>query len=234
MTFSQPLVAGETILQDVHSEGFVTGETGWSLERDGDAEFNDVTVRGIIVLGLGQAQALVWQDSNGNQKFAEWTRETANGDTNVNTRNANGSQIFEYQGVNYWAVIDDVQGGILLDGADGFLHHATLGATYTKEAWQTVPVASGAGFASNGPQVKLLPDGTCIMRGGITGHSTVAGTLIATLPAGYRPARNGRWVCATEGTADNNHIGIDTAGQITIAKAAANNSWMTQVVFSTI
>lgn len=47
MTFNNSILAGTTLVRDaIQSENFQTGVTGWRIERDGDAEFNDVTVRG--------------------------------------------------------------------------------------------------------------------------------------------------------------------------------------------
>ncbi|WP_433478154.1 hypothetical protein ACQPZP_14635 [Spirillospora sp. CA-142024] len=48
MSFQNPIIGGNDTLvrQAMQSEGFQTGVTGWRIERDGDAEFNDVVVRG--------------------------------------------------------------------------------------------------------------------------------------------------------------------------------------------
>jgi len=40
--------------QAIASRGFVTGATGWQIEGDGDAEFNNVTIRGTIYATLGE------------------------------------------------------------------------------------------------------------------------------------------------------------------------------------
>ena len=48
MTFSNPIIGGNDTLvrQAMQSEGFESGVAGWRIERDGDAEFNNVVVRG--------------------------------------------------------------------------------------------------------------------------------------------------------------------------------------------
>lgn len=49
MTFSNSILAGETLVRTaMQSEGYSSGGAGWRIERDGDAEFNDVTARGNI------------------------------------------------------------------------------------------------------------------------------------------------------------------------------------------
>ncbi len=48
MTFTDPILGGESVLvrQAIRSADYVPGVSGWSINRDGSAEFNDVTVRG--------------------------------------------------------------------------------------------------------------------------------------------------------------------------------------------
>ncbi len=243
MTFSQPLTAGETILQDVHSEGFESGVTGWEIQRDGDAEFNDADIRGTLdVVGSdpdarirlivnGGTPVMQITDSAGNiYEFKAST--TASMSIRPTTAPNSGLHFVRGEGI---VLRSDATGApsVLFDDDDGFLKRGSF-SPWTEETWVNVTVNSGSASVGNEPQVKLLPDGTCVMRGLITGHSTVANALIATLPAGYRPARVGRWVGATESTADNNHVSIGTNGEIRIQKAAANNTWFNNVLLSTI
>lgn len=55
MAFRNPIIGGNDTLvrQAMQSEGFVAGSSGWRITRDGDAEFNDVTVRGEFETGTG-------------------------------------------------------------------------------------------------------------------------------------------------------------------------------------
>jgi hypothetical protein len=47
MPFGNPLAAGlQLIREDLQSDNFVTGVSGWSIFRNGNAEFNNVTIRG--------------------------------------------------------------------------------------------------------------------------------------------------------------------------------------------
>jgi hypothetical protein len=49
MPFQNPIVAGETLVRTgIKSEGFVTGLTGWRVDRTGTAEFYNLTARGSI------------------------------------------------------------------------------------------------------------------------------------------------------------------------------------------
>lgn len=53
MAFSNPIVgANDTLVRNaIQSENFVAGVSGWRIEKTGDAEFNDVDVRGRVEIG---------------------------------------------------------------------------------------------------------------------------------------------------------------------------------------
>jgi hypothetical protein len=47
--FTNPLVAGTTLIRTaIHSPNYVQGVSGWTINKDGSAEFNNVTVRGAL------------------------------------------------------------------------------------------------------------------------------------------------------------------------------------------
>lgn len=52
MSFQNPVVGGTTLIREsIHSPDYEPGVKGWTINRDGTAEFSDVTVRGDIELG---------------------------------------------------------------------------------------------------------------------------------------------------------------------------------------
>lgn len=56
MPFSNPLAAGlQLIRQALRSPNYVAGVSGWTINRDGSAEFNNVTIRGLVVILSGQS-----------------------------------------------------------------------------------------------------------------------------------------------------------------------------------
>lgn len=59
--FRNPIVGGggALIYDNIHSPGFTHGSTGWSINKDGTAEFNGVTVRGTIILGNGTTNTII-------------------------------------------------------------------------------------------------------------------------------------------------------------------------------
>lgn len=50
MPFQEPILGGQNaiIREEIKSPNYVAGSAGWSLDKDGDAEFNSVVVRGTI------------------------------------------------------------------------------------------------------------------------------------------------------------------------------------------
>lgn len=51
MPFTNPIVAGTTLIREsIKSPDYVAGVSGWSINRDGTAEFNDVTLRGTLII----------------------------------------------------------------------------------------------------------------------------------------------------------------------------------------
>lgn len=72
MPFRNSIVGGmsKLIRAAIQSPNYVTGVSGWSINKDGTAEFNGITVRGTIllpVLGVGTPPAvttgaIIWQD----------------------------------------------------------------------------------------------------------------------------------------------------------------------------
>lgn len=52
MVFTNSILAGETLVRDaIKSEGYVPGSSGWSINRDGTAEFSDLVSRGSLIAG---------------------------------------------------------------------------------------------------------------------------------------------------------------------------------------
>ncbi|MBG0819131.1 hypothetical protein [Planomonospora sp. ID82291] len=53
MAFQNAVVGGggELVREAIHSRSYVPGISGWTINRDGSAEFNDVTVRGDLIIG---------------------------------------------------------------------------------------------------------------------------------------------------------------------------------------
>lgn len=64
MTFTDPVVAGTTLIRAaIRSPDYVPGVSGWSINRDGSAEFNDAVFRGeVLVRGSNGGYIQIWND----------------------------------------------------------------------------------------------------------------------------------------------------------------------------
>lgn len=71
MTFSNPVVGGTTLIRPaIHSPDYVPGVSGWSINKDGTAEFNDVVIRGDLESDNYVPGVSGWKlDKNGQAEF---------------------------------------------------------------------------------------------------------------------------------------------------------------------
>jgi hypothetical protein len=68
MTFSDPIVAGTELIRDsIHSSDYVAGTSGWSVNADGSAEFQDVVVTAGGGSVLIDEDGITVSDSDGSQ-----------------------------------------------------------------------------------------------------------------------------------------------------------------------
>lgn len=108
------------------------------------------------------------------------------------------------------------------------------GVTETQMNWTTLPL--GAGFASAGilPQCYVGPDGFVHLEGSLVrGAGTPAdGTVIAALPAAFRPRREQLQLIAHDIVGTPARIVIRTGGNIEIYNAPNNRPMLDGVTFS--
>lgn len=59
-----PIVGGTVLrIPAIQSPDYVTGVSGWAVFQDGHAEFNDITVRGTVVIGNGTTNTIIFDDT---------------------------------------------------------------------------------------------------------------------------------------------------------------------------
>jgi len=64
MPFSDPVVGGTKLIRPaIQSPNYVATTTGWTINQDGSAEFNNITVRGTVVLGTGTTNVIILDNS---------------------------------------------------------------------------------------------------------------------------------------------------------------------------
>lgn len=141
-----------------------------------------------------------------------------------------------------WYCADPALGntrGFFYDQAAGFIKsQARNGGTgaFTTENWINAALAGTFTALAETPQYKLLPDGMVKLQGGV--HSTAGvpagGTVVFTLPAGYRPASTRLYAAAQWGTAVMARLLVTSAGQVQIYDATVTDFPLDVVSFSTI
>lgn len=76
------------------------------------------------------------------------------------------------------------------------------------------------------PQYRIDPDGMVHLRGRVANGTNTVGTVIATLPAGYRSTISQRFVCGTGSTGTTyGCIQVEGDGDLVIAAAAGIASY---------
>lgn len=56
---------GQLVIDNIHSQNYVAGVSGWSINRDGSAEFSDVDVRGSLLAKNGNRELEIRVDDSG-------------------------------------------------------------------------------------------------------------------------------------------------------------------------
>jgi hypothetical protein len=258
--FSNPIVAGNVLIRDaIQSENYVPATSGWSINRDGSAEFADLSIRGSvditnpndpgdnIQIDLINDRPFVWLEFNGHE-YTMFVSEASPGVDNQFILSAYPSS----QADTDFRLLDDLGGeniismggsaGKTLIGNDGFLYRNVAGQNFVKNGWINAPAANGW-TGGGGIQYKLLPTGEVIFRGNCSGGTNTVGTaIISALPAAYRmaagtPGGGGRWVCSGGTATGTGSIQIDTSGNVVIAQIATGapaSFWVAPIRYSVV
>lgn len=242
VTFNNSILAGTVLArQNIQSEGFVAGASGWIIERDGDAEFNSIVVRGsvtsvgaIYTANIFDGRINIFLNSDPDQ-VTEWSP----GAIQFFPMDGSSGLMLDYDEPN--AIGFRVSGGdpkgVYMDRTDTFWYKTKSAGSYTKEDW-TAPTLNASWTALGElPRYKLLPDGTVKLRGGVHwggGGNPADGTGPFTLPAGYRPTQNTLFAASFWGTNTIGRLLITPAGQVQVFGAPATDFPLDVVHFSTI
>lgn len=214
MGFANPVMAGKFLVRQVmQSVNFVTGVSGWAISRNGSAQFNNVTIRGGIVIGgttlvyegtpaagnlIASIASAPGTDPMGNPYQEGFTSYLPGVgyvqmiDGQVNFFNTSGGVIMSLQQTDTGGlVITGGSGGYLaipVPIADALTASEPGAASFgTAETWHTASLGSGwTGTA----QYTARPDGTVALRtlGSLGAGTITSGTTLFTLPAAYEPA----------------------------------------------
>lgn len=233
MPFRDPIVSGEDLaVNAIQSEGYVAGTIGWRIERNGNASFNDLNVRGEFTnTGLNQQarmhDGLFLVESLVNSRFVT-VEEDGVYFTGVDGAAQDKASILMDDATNgQLGLFNRLNLGVAIKADTGFLYAAEAaggsGSAFTLNDWVQLSLSNGwTHLAGNALEYKLMPDGTVIIDGIITGGTTAPGTLLGTLPAGYRPRKVPRLILPSESstTQDWTILVNNSTGAITIGRSA--------------
>lgn len=243
VSFDDAILAGTTLVRDdIRSEGYVAGTAGWIIKRNGDAEFNDATVRGDIIVGDLNVNGIFISASGtpgihwyANGSFQQTTSYNVAEDS-VQTV-TNGGGITTFQRNNEFVFRRDISGtGVLFDRSTGFFMYFSDDTNYVEEGWLAPSYSNSWGDGGADPGYRLMPDGTVRLRGHITGGTTTPGTAMFTLPVGYRPTQEGYFtVSQPNNNTNQGTVRVRTTGQVDCISSPATASLsLDQVSFSTV
>jgi hypothetical protein len=213
------LIVGNSALENsyVRSSNYVSNSSGWTIEADGSAEFNDVSVRGTLHLEDSGGELNINVDIIG-QPEIKFTSPSAvdysitADNSNMEIGTVNDMSTIHIIPANGLVIRSQAAGApsMLFDDTDGYIKHGSY-SPWTIATWVTATLqnswnTSGVG-AFDAPAYKKQPDGTVRLRGVTVAGTKTDGTVIFTLPTGFRPARR-------------KHIAVssDVAGQTPVAQ----------------
>lgn len=250
MSFQDPIEQnGAIVIDDLHSPGYVAGVTGWSIKKDGTAEFGQSVIRGSLsvtgpnntkveIFVNGLFALIQWTDATGKQFFAYTPQPD---DFVIGQQTANRSRLHftndttDATAYGIWFHSDTANRQVCFDENSGYLFVASV---FTRLTWINLALkATYTAVAGQTPQYKILPDGRVIMRGiaNTNGAAVPAGTVVATLPAGYRPPIDMYAETIYDGSATRGRAIIRAAtGNIELYEAPNQFPVFVMMTFSTI
>lgn len=180
MPFRDPIVAGDTLVRAaIRSVNYVAGVSGWSIERDGAAEFNDVTVRGeLFVTDVDGSYVRIYDENPGDGSVVELGLPTATGPNLSPARLRTGTDPYlgntglEVRGPTYGAPAPDAPAMYLSPGF--LLTVAESMSTVVAGDWE---IAYAGGTLVIKMQLQY-PSGLLVVTGGFetSADVTVTGT----------------------------------------------------------
>lgn len=240
MAFKNPIVGGnnELVRDAVRSQGYVTGVSGWAINKNGSAEFSNLTARGSMeVVGTPQRRIKVYV--KGGIPVIEFRDDDGDiyeiagyGGANALAFHAGEELTFITEMAldkdGTWRVdsADSVgpANGVYFDHLSGYFK-PRIGIN--PEVWQAATLANGwtnfgGGYAPL--QYRLLPHGFVHIEGTIKPGTTTDGTTVTTLAAGYRPLYVTRRIPLMEKIATNMMADIQTDGQVKVIGTAGTTT----------
>lgn len=240
--FTNEILAGDTLARNaMQSEGFQSGVQGWRVERNGDAEFNNLIARGTFVSGDGTGQHI--EIANNLIEFYTGGPDEA-GPGVIEGIYDSGSNFYQVamrspdvigaSSAGFYVQADATTGdGIAFVDSPIFqvnsLDFELIGTNVidTPESWHNLGlVNSWATLGGLTPQYRINVAGDVVVRGRVSSGTT---GVIGTLPVGYRPTQLFDVALKSNGDAASvSWLQVSTAGVITVVgNVAAAQTWLT-------
>lgn len=240
--FANSVVGGTTLVrQAISSPNFVTQVSGWTINQDGSAEFNNITIRGgsivngatLIYNGTPAAGNLIiaMSQAGGTDAFGNaygpgiWVRDQSAGIQVFDINPSNGIASFGPQtNAVPGAAIDPIGGQARFTSIYG-----TAPGTSSTENWNSMSIRgyqhswtdSGSGPAG---QYRLIasPAKCAELVADLTAGTTTDGTVIINLPNAYHPLNPQIFPVVLPGAAAGNYyLTAQANGNLTCTGMAA-------------
>lgn len=192
----------------VKSSNYSAGSAGWVILADGSAEFNDLTARGDWTIQGSDPDDFITGRITTGLPIIEFNRDGVQysmltlSDSQFGERLSIGSSSGGTPALSFMETPNDyivfgpeVHPGPISVWDDGYFHagDSISGTGFVKETWHNATLQNSWNTTGVGvfdpPGYKKCPDGTVRLRGVTVAGTKTDGTVIFTLPTGYRPAR---------------------------------------------
>lgn len=230
MPFSNPIVGGnDTLIRDkIQSENFVAGTSGWRIQRNGDAEFNNLLARGSLTTGPPGTEHVEISNTPG-KRIAFYTGEALETDPGAIDVDYDSGTDEAFLNILGPSVDGNPRPGISLSSFPPFNNRIVIDAqeisltgtpmvtepVRNETTWTAIPrVNSWVDFAGGRAEYLLDAAGIVHFRGQIA-SGTAAG--IATMPAGYRPSQSMEWIMRGVGGVTMCAVLVTNAGVVSVS-----------------
>lgn len=230
--FQTPVTVGGTVLviERIESQNYVPGTLGWAIFADGDAEFNDLTARGELIVGPVPGQHIhIGREGGFGQPIIEMYTGDADEQTPAFLTSSGSVGTLQTILQSPVSILAGGRAASLVLSVNGTVNRTELSlsgddiifsnpAKY-EQAWTAIPLAgTWIDFAGARAQYFLDVSGRVQLRGQVSGGG---GPGIGNLPVGYRPTQTMEWVMRGVGGVVLCAVTVSTAGVITATANAA-------------
>jgi hypothetical protein len=178
LEWADPIAAGDgsLVYPALKSPNYVAGVDGWKISRDGDAEFNDVTVRGTVEVDGNNSSFITIASPSGQPKISLMPENTVVGDT----LQAASILAFTSPGV---PEVDLIISSPEMVAGSGEQASVTLRSVSTVSKSQLILNAGRLDMTATHTDVRLVSNSGAVNLISLTGVNLTGSTTIDGIPA---------------------------------------------------